>query len=246
MSWDSLFGQSLTGVQDPAVAFGSHYDYGRAEYREAKGNQQREGGPTWADLQPMAGSQFPPVRDPTSMGIPACSALRIRREQNGRDFMNSRMWDNFHATPPTQTSPQAVREDPRYMDMKPEGTRKGVGNYRFQLEYMPDNKVPDPSKNSQNPFLQRLDAAGSDGRNIVREFRDAVVEDNRERDLEASKRMADRQFQDRWLPPQVAEEAAAIQAYELLRPKQYFDFPATASAPSTVPAGPLASAPARS
>jgi hypothetical protein len=238
MSWDSLFGQSLTGtgaqVKDAADAFGSHYDYERAEYRETTEPK----GPSWSEVQPMAGSQFPPVRDPTTMGIPACSALRIRREQNGRDFMNSRMWDNFHATPPTQTAPREVRNDPKFMDMKPEGTRKGVGNYRFQLEYMPDNTVPDPSKNSQNPFLQRLDAAGSDGRNIVREFRDAVVEDNRERDIESSKRMANRQFQDRWLPPQVAEEAAALQAYELLRPKQYFDFPETASSPSTVPQGP--------
>jgi len=78
-------------------------------------------------------------------------------------------------------------------------------------------------KTPRTPTLQRLDAEGSDARNIVREFRGAVNEDNRERDVEAAKRLADRQFADRWLPPQVAEEAAALQAYELLRPKQYHE-----------------------
>ena len=57
----------------------------------------------------------------------------------------------------------------------------------------------------------------------MREFRDAVVEDNRELNLESSKKLTERQFQDRWMPAQLAEEAAVLQAYELLRPKQYTD-----------------------
>ncbi len=234
MSWDTAFGQSLTGVGNPtkseaasaAEAFGSHYDYAAAEYVESTAPRTTS---KWEELQPTAmaqagGNHFPPVQDPTQMEIPTCSALRIRREQNGRDFVNSRLWDNFHATPPTQTSAQSLQEskDPKYMDMNPTGTRKSTGQFRHQLDYMPDNTLP-PTKNSTNPFLQRMDAEGSDARNIVREFRDAVTEDNRERDVEAAKRLADRQFADRWLPPQVAEEAAALQAYELLRPKQYFE-----------------------
>lgn len=171
-----------------------------------------------------AGQGFPQVQDPTQMEIPTCSALRIRREQNGRDFVNSRLWDNFHATPPTQVSSDQLKtsSDPKYMDMNPIGTRKATGQFRHQLDYMPNNALP-PAKNSTNPFLQRMDAEGSDARNIVRELRDAVNEDNRERDVESAKRIAERQFADRWLPPQAAEEAAALQAYELLRPKQYFE-----------------------
>jgi len=224
MNWDAAFGLSLTGEggapgvlgaprkdMNPADAFGAHYDHAAAEYVEPPKAQVAQG--RWEALQPMAGSQFPPVRDPTEMTIPTCSALRIRREQNGRDFVNSRLWDNFHATPPTQTSSDQLKKtsDPKYMDMNPVGTRKNTGQFRHQLDYMPNSALP-PTKNSLNPFLQRLDAEGSDARNIVREFRDAVTEDNRERDVEAARRMADRQFQDRWMPPQQAEDAANLQA----------------------------------
>lgn len=225
MSWDSAFGQSLTGntsvVSEPAEAFGAHYDYATAEYVEAPTAPRSTS--KWDELQPM-NVGFPAIHDPTQMEIPSCSALRIRREQNGRDFVNSRLWDNFHATPPTQTSSDVLKStsDPKYMDMNPVGSRKNTGQFRHQLEYMPDTTLP-PTKNSTNPYLQRMDAEGSEARNIVREFRNAVTEDNRERDVEAAKRLADRQFADRWLPPQVAEEAAALQAYELLRPKQYFE-----------------------
>lgn len=227
MNWDAAFGQSLTGTpstQEPAEAFGAHYDYAEAAYKEPAAPQETAAASKWDALQPMAGSQFPPVRDPTQMEIPTCSALRIRREQNGRDFVNSRLWDNFHATPPTQTSSDTLKQtaDPKYMDMNPVGTRKTTGQFRYQLDYMPDTTLP-PQQNSTNPYLQRLDAQGSDGRNIIRELRDAVTEDNRERDIESAKRLAERQFNDRWLPPQKAEEAAMLQAYELLRPKQYFE-----------------------
>ena len=232
MSWDTAFGQSLIGTKhtadaaDAAEAFGSHYDYAAAEYVESTAPRTTS---KWEELQAMhvraeGGASFPVVQDPTQMEIPTCSALRIRREQNGRDFVNSRLWDNFHATPPTQVSSETLQstKDPKYMDMNPVGTRKATGQFRHQLDYMPDATVP-PAKNSTNPYLQRLDAEGSDARNIVREFRGAVTEDNRERDVDAAKRLADRQFADRWLPPQVAEEAAALQAYELLRPKQYHE-----------------------
>lgn len=160
------------------------------------------------------------------MEIPTCSALRIRREPNSHDFINSRMWDNFHATPPTRVSTDVLAQntnDPRFMDMNPIGTRRATGTFRAQLEYMPGVEPP-PEQNSTNPYLQRLDAEGRDARNIVREFRSAVSEDNRDRDIAASKRITDRQFQDRWLPATGAgADAASLEAYELLRPKQYTD-----------------------
>lgn len=180
----------------------------------------------WASLQAERGYGFPPTRDMSELEVPTCSALRIRREANGNDYMNARMWDNFRATPPTQVSSDLLAHDtndPRFMDMNPVNTRRSGSQFRHQLDYMPSVSLP-PERNSTNPFLQRLDAEGRDARNIVREFRDAVVEDNRERDLTASRKITERQFQDRWIPPDVAKEMESLQAYELLRPKQYTDF----------------------
>jgi hypothetical protein len=65
-----------------------------------------------------------------------------------------------------------------------------------------------------------LDAGGFDSRNIIREMRGAVVEDNRERQIDADRMLTERQFYDRWLPARAATDAASLQAYELLRPKQ--------------------------
>jgi hypothetical protein len=194
----------------------------------------------WEDIQASRGMGFAPVIDPTGMGIPTCSALRIRREPNSHDFINSRLWDNFHATPPTHVSSEDGAG--KFMDMNPENSRNTTVKFRHQLDYMPTNQLP-PRENSENPFLQRLDARGDDARNIVREFRDAVVEDNRELSLESSKKLTERQFQDRWIPTQLAEEAAVLQAYELLRPKQYTDSYVHMDSPATTVRAP-ASAPA--
>jgi hypothetical protein len=165
--------------------------------------------------------------------------LRIRTESNARDSINSRAWDFFHATPPTQVYSHGlqIKESPVHMDMNPTCSRKNATQYRNQQQYIPDPErepartgdlglppLPGPLHAPQsvtmNPFLQRLDAGGADGRNIIREMRAAVVEDNRERDVDMSRMLASRQFYDRWLPQQTAADAASLQAYELLRPKQ--------------------------
>jgi len=46
------------------------------------------------------------------------------------------------------------------------------------------------------------------------------VEDNRDRQVDASRQLAERQFYDRWLPQKTAVDIASIEAYELLRPKR--------------------------
>jgi hypothetical protein len=179
----------------------------------------------WSEIQTERGYGFPPLIDPTSFAAPECSGLRIRKEDNSRDFMNSRLWDNFHATPPTQVSHEVLKtkEGPKHMDMNPTCSRKSDISYRKQVEYMPRNQLPS-AKNSENPYLQRLDAEGSDARNIARELRSAVTEDTREQDIDAAKKMAERQFMDRWMPRQMSADASSLQAYELLRPKQYSDY----------------------
>lgn len=154
--------------------------------------------------------------------IDCIGGLRIRKENNGRDAINSRAWDFFHATPATQVSADGLRSntDPVYMDMNPICSRTNTVQYRIQPQYIPDESVAAPSTSfSQNPYLQRLDAEGSDSRNIIRELRGAVVEDNRERETDALRKLAERQFAGRWLPPKAAADAASLQAYELLRPK---------------------------
>lgn len=181
--------------------------------------------------------------DPTAVG-PACGGLRIRREGAARDTINSRAWDFFHATPPTQVASATLESHARsigravYMDMNPINSRTSDVKFRLQPEYMPDparappragdlgvpgavSGLREPSnKFSENYYTQRLDAGGSDARNMIRELRSAVTEDNRERSVDADRALAARQFYDRWLPARTAVDAASLQAYELLRPKQ--------------------------
>jgi len=149
------------------------------------------------------------------------NAIRIRQEGNGRDVINSRAWDFFHATPATQVSADGLRSKHGsiHMDMNPIASRTNAVQYRAQPQYLPDSTAP-PTSFSLNPFLQRLDAGGSDSRNIVREMRGSVVENNLERQVDAVRKLAERQFNDRWLSPVAAADAASLQAYELLRPKQ--------------------------
>ena len=190
----------------------------------------------WSQFMTDQSFGRPALVDPTAMNR-GMTGLRIRRELPSRDAINSRAWDSFHATPPTQVSSDNL-QTPVYMDMNSKSSRFDTVQYRVQPDYMPepsrgttragDLGVPPvagqarapPTKFSTNPYTQRLDAGGFDSRNIIREMRGAVVEDNRERQIDADRMLTERQFYDRWLPARAATDAASLQAYELLRPKQ--------------------------
>lgn len=191
----------------------------------------------WATFEKERSVGVPSLYDPTA--APNCTGgLRIRREYGARDAINSRAWDFFHATPPTQVSAQGLRAKnaPIHMDMNPISSRTNTVQYRNQMEYMPDPPraattasgiAPPPgplvapaSTFSTNPYTQRLDAGGSDARNMIRELRSAVTEDNREATTDADRSLVARQFTGRWLPPVASADASSLQAYELLRPKQ--------------------------
>jgi len=192
----------------------------------------------WATFERDRTVGVPSTFDPTSG--PNCSGVRIRREVLARDSINSRAWDFFHATPPTQVSSEGLRTKagPLHMDMMPISSRINTVQYRIQPSYMPDpprgatttaslgvapaaGAIPTPPTTfSTNPYTQRLDAGGSDSRNMIRELRSAVQEDNREFQTDVGRALASRQFTDRWLPPVAATDAGSLQAYELLRPKQ--------------------------
>ena len=165
---------------------------------------------------------------------------RVRKEYVARDMVNSRQWDVFLATPATQTSSQEIqsrRSNPVYMDMNPIPTRTNTVQYRVQPQYMPDpprgttvasdlgipplpTPVQKPSESFYgNSYTQRLDSAGADAKNMIRELYGAVVENNTEREMDACRVLAERQFSDRWLPAKAATDLASLQAYELLRTK---------------------------
>lgn len=193
----------------------------------------------WEEIEREKRAFMPALHDPTSFQ-PACQVLRIRQEYNGRDAINSRSWDFFHATPPTQVSERGLQNTnaPVYMDMNPICSRTNAVQYRVQPSYIPDPPraatnadslgVPPPAgaltspsdSFSTNPYTQRLNAGGHDARNMIRELRSAVVEDNHERGVDAARAMTARQFTDRWLPPRAGADLASLQAYDLLRPKQ--------------------------
>ena len=127
--------------------------------------------------------------DPTAMA-PVCGGLRVRREYVARDAINSRAWDFFHATPPTQTASANMISQARdgrglvYMDMNPINSRTNGVKYRLQPEYIPDPTrsattnadlgVPPPAtatrlpplQFSANEYTQRLDAKGDYSRAI--------------------------------------------------------------------------------
>jgi hypothetical protein len=193
----------------------------------------------WEEIEREKRAFMPALHDPTSFQ-PACQVLRVRQEYNGRDAINSRSWDFFHATPATQVSERGLqtKNAPAYMDMNPISSRTNAVQYRIQPSYIPDPPrgattadslgVPPPAGAaklpsdtfSTNPYTQRLNAGGHEARNMIRELRGGVVEDNRDRGVDAARALAARQFTDRWLPPQAGTDLASLQAYELLRPRQ--------------------------
>jgi hypothetical protein len=178
----------------------------------------------------------PPLFDPTKINIPLSASARIRFEPNARDAMNSRIWESlkYDVKEPTseeiKASPTAI-----FMDMNPLSSRNSIQNYgqQQQNQFFPDIKHHELKKSgvdqsikvptfnqglANNPYLQRLDPV-NDARNIPREMRSAVYEDNRERDIDSTRILSERQFTHRYIPEPESQKLAVLQAYELLRPK---------------------------
>ena len=133
-------------------------------------------------------------------------------------------------------SPDLQKAERTYMDMNPIASRTNTVPYRIQPQYIPDTQPqtrPDrdvlddrthreqtlPGSFSENSYTQRLASEGSDARNMIRELRSAVVENNADNQIHTDRLLTERQFGNRWLPPKAATDIASLQAYELLRPK---------------------------
>jgi hypothetical protein len=176
----------------------------------------------------------PPLFDPTKINIPISASARIRFEPNSRDAINSRIWESLKYDTKEPTSEEIKNSpNPIFMDMNPISARNSIQNYNQQSQFFPDAQR-DPLKKSgidapivkpqqspglvNNSYLQRLDPV-NDARNIPREMRSAVYEDNRERDIDSARLLSERQFTYRYIPEDESAKAASLQAYELLRPK---------------------------
>ena len=75
----------------------------------------------WSQFMTDQSFGRPALVDPTAMNR-GMTGLRIRRELPSRDAINSRAWDSFHATPPTQVSSDNL-QTPVYMDMNSKSSR---------------------------------------------------------------------------------------------------------------------------
>ena len=187
----------------------------------------------WDNLSTEMRFNLPPLNDPTKINIPVSASARIRFEPNSRDAINSRIWDTIkYDTKSPNTTDILNSSSPVVQDMNPLSARIANQNYIQQAQFFPDQpKLQSKRETSQytappplnpglanNPYLQRLDAQ-QDGRNIPREMRSGVYEDNIDREVESSKLLTERQFSYRFLPEQEHAHLASIKAYELLRPK---------------------------
>jgi oligoendopeptidase F len=73
---------------------------------------------------------------------------------------------------------------------------------------------------AQNPYFTKYDVA-SNSKNIVRELRGAVSEDVTDRGIRESKKLLERNFDNRWIPQGDAHQKGldSLEAYDLMRPK---------------------------
>jgi hypothetical protein len=143
--------------------------------------------------------------------------------------MNSRILEQMPFTAARNITPKDILNStkPIVQDMNPIDSRRGVNSYKQAVEFFPDADTKtgiqpppkQPERFMQNPYLQRLDAV-NEPRQIVRELRSAVTEDNREKYLDLSQKIANRNFSHVLIQgTDVVPMATNLKAYELLKPK---------------------------
>ena len=171
------------------------------------------------------------LTDPVATETPKINTgVRIRVEPNSRDAMNSRILEQMPFTAARNIVPKDILNatKPLVQDMNPIDSRRGVNSYKQAVEFFPDAdtktgiqpKAKEPERFMQNPYLQRLDAA-NEPRQIIRELRSAVTEDNREKYLDLSQKIANRNFSHILIQDDqvMVQQVTNLKAYELLKPK---------------------------
>ena len=169
------------------------------------------------------------LNEPVVTEAPAVnSGIRIRVEPNSRDAMNARILEQMPFTAARNITPNDILKSnkPLVQETNPIDSRRGINSYKQAVEFFPDAdtqtgvqpRMKQPERFMQNPFLQRLDAQ-NEPRQIARELRSAVTEDNREKYLDLSQKIANRNFSSVLLEVAEEEKLVNLTAYELLKPK---------------------------
>lgn len=149
--------------------------------------------------------------------------VRVRKEVNPKDAVNSRYVEKWNASVPTQASPfyrtdttddvGAAALAPSFMDMAPLSSRTDRRDFRQSVPFDPTGP-----KLSENPFFDRYDPT-RDPRNMVRELRSVVYElKEADRGLKESDKLRTRNFANRHTKEGDTPVAITLAA-DLLRPK---------------------------
>ena len=137
---------------------------------------------------------------------------RTRREVDPTDAINSRQFEHWQTDGKydIMNRPDLNTQSPFY-DQLPNDSRMNDRSYRSQPRYDVHS-----SRGEYNPYFDKYDTS-FDPRNMTRELRASVYEDKNTGFLHESEHLLQRNFDNRWLNPNVVLQQA--KAAEQLRPK---------------------------
>jgi len=137
---------------------------------------------------------------------------RTRREIDPIDAINARQFEHWQTDGKydTMNRPDMNKQAPLY-DQMPNDSRMNDRSYRSQPRFDVNSH-----RGGQNSYFDKYDTS-FDSRNMTRELRASVYEDKNTGFLQESEHLLKRNFDNRWLNPEVAVEQA--KAAEQLRPK---------------------------
>jgi hypothetical protein len=141
-------------------------------------------------------------------------SARNLREKPTRDVVNAREYLRWNADIPYQSA--RTDNAPVFYDMAPLSSRSQDRSVFMQAQPF----VVDAPPFQDNPYFTKYDIT-SDPRNIVRELRTAVVENNFEKGDAESAKMYSRGFDSRFIPVTNEDtlKKKALDDYEFLKPK---------------------------
>jgi hypothetical protein len=141
-------------------------------------------------------------------------SARNLREKPTRDVVNAREYLRWNADVPYRAPP--ANNAPVFYDMAPLSSRSQDRSAFMQSQPF----IVDAPPYQNNPYFTKYDIT-SDPRNIVRELRTAVVENDFEKGESESEKMYSRGFDSRFIPVKKEEalKKKALDDYEFLKPK---------------------------
>lgn len=135
---------------------------------------------------------------------------RTRREVNTIDSINARQFEHWQTDGKYDTNRPDINKQSPFYDQSPIDSRMNDNTYRSQPRFDADSE-----KGGYNPYFDKYDTS-FDPRNMARELRASVYEDKNTGYIKESEHLLQRNFDNRWLNPNVVSQTNAA---ELLRPK---------------------------